>query len=127
MTQADWEDILGYRLGKIKRVLDKKAEQYALDGDRLSQFRSAARMRDTTLPQALWGMAMKHLVSVQDIVDGRLEPTPLLVSEKIGDLINYLILLEAVLAETINFKGQYCYEMDRLDEEDRNHIQKGIE
>ena len=44
-------------------------------------------------------MAQKHLVSVMDLVHGKLKSEPVMVDEKIGDMINYLILLEAVLKE----------------------------
>jgi len=36
-----------------------------------------------------------------DLVEGRLNPTLGNINEKIGDMINYLILLEAVLKEPI--------------------------
>jgi hypothetical protein len=39
----------------------------------------------------------KHLVSIKDIVSDNVPITDQLVSEKIGDVINYLILLEAML------------------------------
>ena len=53
--------------------------------------------------KALVGMLAKHLVSILDIVDAipKQIPTPALVEEKIGDAVNYLILLEALLKERI--------------------------
>jgi hypothetical protein len=51
------------------------------------------------MQEALWGMALKHLISVMDLVAGRLPASKATVDEKVGDLINYLILLEAVFAE----------------------------
>jgi hypothetical protein len=62
----------------------------------------AGLISGSTPEKALWGLAMKHLVSIVDIVDG-LEagrvPAVALSDEKLGDMINYLILLEALLAE----------------------------
>jgi len=52
---------------------------------------------DETPERALWGMAKKHLVSVTDLIHGRAEVTPERIDEKIGDMINYLILLEGLL------------------------------
>ena len=52
--------------------------------------------------KALIGMLAKHLVSVLDMVDsfGKEDlPTTSFIDEKIGDSINYLILLEAMLKE----------------------------
>lgn len=48
-------------------------------------------------------MLVKHWVSIEDVViDERLSSAPpdhAMIDEKIGDAINYLILLEAVLKE----------------------------
>lgn len=86
-------------LVRIERILGQKAGEYAQDGDRLFNFRLAAKINGQTMPQALWGMATKHLVSVMDLVEGRLQPTPEIVEEKCTDLVNYIILLSAVLYE----------------------------
>ena len=68
-------------------------------GDRLYNFKRAAEISQTTPQKALIGMFLKHLVSVFDLADGKLESTPAMVNEKVGDAINYLILLEAILKE----------------------------
>ena len=99
MNTEEFDKILNYRLEAIGNVIGMKSREYAQGGDRLFNFRSAARINGCTMEQALWGMATKHLVSVQDLVEGRLDPDPEMVNEKIGDMINYLILLEAVLKE----------------------------
>lgn len=99
MNSQTFETLLDYRLKMAKKILGEKAKQYASEEDRLQQFKAAARIMGNTQAQALWGMAMKHLVSVQDLVAGRLKPTPNLVDEKIGDMINYLILLDAIFTE----------------------------
>jgi len=44
-------------------------------------------------------MMVKHLVSVFDLIEGRIPTSQEMIDEKIGDMINYLILLEAVLKE----------------------------
>ena len=100
MTHDEFETILKERLGKIQSVLGSKAKEYAQNGDRLYNFRLAATINETTMEKALWGMATKHLVSVMDLVEGRLSITEPMVNEKIGDMINYLILLEAVFKES---------------------------
>lgn len=97
MEISRFEDLLKRRLEKIEAVLGTKAKEYAMGGDRLHNFKTAAAMGQTTPEKALWGMAMKHLVSVTDLIEGRLKNTEAMADEKIGDLINYLILLEAVL------------------------------
>jgi hypothetical protein len=99
MTPENFDQLLQRRLTKCQEVLGSKAGEYAYNGDRLHNFRVAAQMNNEPMAKALWGMATKHLVSVQDLVKGLLAPTQHNVDEKIGDMINYLILLEAVLQE----------------------------
>jgi len=100
MNTEEFNAILESRLSSIKQVLGNKAKEYAV-GDRLYNFKRAAEIQRTTPQQALAGMFMKHLVSVLDLVEGSLPPTEYMVNEKIGDAINYLILLEAILKETV--------------------------
>lgn len=99
MDNKDFNEILKARQRAIHNTLGMKEKEYAHGGDRLHNFKVAARMNGVTVSEALWGMATKHLVSVTDLVVGNLKPTPDMVNEKIGDMINYLILLEAVLWE----------------------------
>ena len=99
MNAEKFEEIVGKRLELVNSIFLHKAKEYALGGDRLHNFKVASRISGDTVAKALWGMAMKHLVSVTDLVDGLLEPTEEMVNEKVGDMINYLILLEAVLKE----------------------------
>lgn len=101
MKTETFEVILKARIEQIQKVLGAKAKEYALGGDRLHNFKTAAAIARSTAPKALWGMAMKHLVSVVDLVEERLPVTEYFVNEKIGDLINYLILLEAALLEPL--------------------------
>jgi hypothetical protein len=96
-SHDDFNVFLQAWLVRIKSILGQKAGEYAQDGDRLFNFRLAAKINGHTMPQALWGMATKHLVSVMDLVEGRLQPTPEIVEEKCTDLVNYIILLSAVL------------------------------
>lgn len=105
MTGAQFDDILSMRIDKIRTVLSSKATEYASSSDRLHNFKRAAALSGRTTAQALVGMWTKHLVSVLDIVDedahyaGPLPISRAFIDEKIGDAINYLILLEAILIE----------------------------
>jgi len=99
MKNKEFEKILKTSIDKIQSTLGAKADEYAMNGDRLYNFKIASRMNGNTPQEALWGMAMKHLVSVKDLVTGQLKNTEHMVDEKCIDLINYLILLIAVLAE----------------------------
>lgn len=102
MNTEKFESIVARRQELIEKVLRQKGQEYASDIDRLHNFKKAAAVNGITPERALWGFATKHLVSVIDIIDGldsEKIPTPELVDEKIGDMINYLILLEVVIRE----------------------------
>lgn len=106
MTKDHFNQILEARLEKTKKVLYAKADEYARE-DRLHNFKRGAKVRGNGRTQAevCLDYLTKHLVSVLDLVDdcaaGRLEKVALLKDEKIGDAINYLILLEAIFDEEL--------------------------
>ena len=102
MNAKDFDKIVGARLNWCEKTLCAKGDEYARDGDRLWNFKVAARKRDCHPAQALAGMMVKHTVSVDDIIDGLAKgivPPRELVAEKIGDSINYLLLLEGLIEE----------------------------
>ena len=102
MNQKEFDALLNQRLAKIKDILQSKGTGYSFNNDRLHNFKVAARITGESSPQALWGMALKHLVSMEDLIKGRLENTRGNVDEKLGDMINYLILLEALFEDIRN-------------------------
>lgn len=98
----EWlEDITNH----MKSTLGSKAEDYAdlaLD-DRMHNFKRAALQRNTTPETALFGMLNKHWISLLDLLDdidsGKPCPSKEYVREKLGDIRNYLVLLEVLLHE----------------------------
>lgn len=117
MNSKNFDELVKRRTGLINKVLASKGEEYSRNGERLWNFKEAAKVTGQTDVQAAWGMAMKHLVSVMDMIDqvGTATVESLedqrycqvsvknfsrdYVDEKIGDLINYLILIEALIVE----------------------------
>lgn len=100
-STEQFSDIINFRLKKIVEVLEKKNAEYGRKENRLYNFSEAARYKRTTVPDIIWNrFALKHLISVNDLVEDVGNGVKLsedLVDEKIGDLINYLILLEISL------------------------------
>ena len=106
--------MLEERIKKTRAVLDSKNKEYASDIDKLHNFRRASGMLQCSPEYALVGMWTKHIISLLDIVD-KINKADIemgnnfvckpddvtipLVEEKIGDAINYLILLEALIKE----------------------------
>lgn len=105
MTHKDFEIVLNRRIEKIMNVLAKKAQEYSFSDDRLHNFKRAAAMQATTPEKALIGMLAKHMVSIMDMVDdiqrGKYHGIPAW-DEKIGDAVNYLLLLEGLIDERNN-------------------------
>jgi hypothetical protein len=105
MKEKEFEQILQQRLKKIEETLGNKAKEYAAEGDKLHNFNVGARMTGQIRERVLWGFALKHYISFMDILDdmelGKL-PSEGMVDEKIGDLINYLVLVEASIKDKIN-------------------------
>lgn len=87
-------------MNHCKDVLLDKHEEYASNEDDFHNFNSAAVLQDVTPEQALIGMMDKHVVSVHDFVQeaakGREIPLDSW-KEKIGDNINYLLILWAMV------------------------------
>ena len=104
MQSKDFDVVVERRLELINKILLTKRAEYAPEGgDRLHNFNRAAEMLRCTKEKALVGMWTKHIISLLDIVDNveKKPPSLELIEEKIGDSINYLILLEAMLKERI--------------------------
>ena len=103
MNQEDFNKLLEERIERTRLTLNAKAVEYASGYDRLYNFKEAGRKLNVTPEKALQGMKIKHDVSVDDLI--RLaggcpdKLTEEIINEKIGDSINYLILLEALLKE----------------------------
>ena len=104
MTNEQLNQVVDERCKLIKSILIEKAIQYAR-GDRLSNFKKIAAFRNKEPEEALMGLVVKHIVALDDFV----QDLPHTVmqrdqwKEKIGDIINYMILLEAIVDERFSF------------------------
>jgi hypothetical protein len=105
MTEDQFDKLVTARLNATRQTLIIKGKEYRRNNDPLHNFNVAAQLGNTTREKALWGFALKHYVSFMDIlndIEKNNLPTEELISEKIGDLINYLILCEASIKDKIN-------------------------
>ena len=98
-----FDAILKSRLAKTEQILASKAKEYAGAKDLFHNFRVAGMLLGVTPEKALLGMMAKHIVSVVDMVNGSTaaKVTPEMIDEKIGDSINYMILLEGMMKQRI--------------------------
>lgn len=105
MNRTKFNQIVDRRIELTRNVLQKKGAEYASNTNVFENFEKAKHpARVDSREAALWGMAMKHFVSIGDMVqDTESNPRvvfhPNYIEEKIGDMINYLILLEGMLKE----------------------------
>jgi hypothetical protein len=101
MTREDFSNRVEKRIDLVRQTLLTKHKEYAADDNVFRNFDEAAGglSLHSTSAEVLWSYMTKHLVSIKDIVSDNVPVTNGIVSEKIGDVINYLILLEAMLNE----------------------------
>ena len=101
MTTEKFNEIIHEQISRCEATLCKKADEYATE-DRLHNFKQAAALQKCKPETALAGMMCKHTVSVYDMLkgveEGKHYPVELW-DEKIGDSINYLLLLAAMIRE----------------------------
>lgn len=98
MTPEHFEQVFDDQMIRCRSTLSVKADEYATS-DRLHNFKVAAKLQNTTERDALCGMMAKHIVSVFDLCrQEELASIPVW-NEKIGDALNYLFLLRAVIEE----------------------------
>jgi hypothetical protein len=102
MTNDEFvNNIVNNRLFLTEKTLGKKADEYA-HGDRLSNFKKAAGLLGTTPEAALFGFVAKHIIALSDFVadlsEGKNQSLERW-TEKTGDIICYMILLEALVIE----------------------------
>ena len=98
MKKEDFTKRVEKRIDLIRQSLVTKHKEYASDDNVFKNFEDAAEgiSLHSSPEEVLWSYMTKHLVSLKDIViTGGAKPKA--VSEKIGDIINYMILLEAML------------------------------
>lgn len=99
MIPSDFDAIVEKTLANCQATLCDKGKEYSRNGDRLWNFKVAAAMQRCSPERALWGMAMKHIVSLQDIIEYPDRVDEGTFYEKAGDAINYILLLAGLMEE----------------------------
>lgn len=98
MNAEEFNTIVNDTLLKCTETLCSKSKEYSTDKDKLHNFKTAAQIQNITPIQALAGMMCKHTVSVYDMCQGGTYSADMW-DEKIGDSINYLLLLRALVQD----------------------------
>ena len=104
MTPERFQEVVKELQTMTIDILAKKAIEYSRNDNRFHNFIAAGRRLGCDPIVALVGMKEKHSVSLadmlEDLKDGKL-PTRVMLDEKFGDEINYLILEYAMFRERI--------------------------
>ena len=99
MTNEEFAIEVDKSVSRSKYILIKKEVEYSRDNDRLRQFHHAGSAQGIPAPQALMGIAMKHVTSLADMVKHPSAYSLNKFDEKIADLRNYTFLLDALLRD----------------------------
>ena len=104
MNDEEFENVVLEQHEQSLSVLCAKAKEYSKDGDRFHNFKIAGRKRGVQPHDALDGMRIKHVVSIEDMWDNidthKALPTGEMIDEKFGDVINYYLLEKGMMLET---------------------------
>lgn len=106
MNHQEFNKIVEEFLDQTEKVLVRKEGEYSLDADRFSFFKRMAQIENCTPEEALEHCMSKHITSLLDMIQSGKKFTKQQYHEKLGDLVNYCILLYGLLADT----GMYAEE-----------------
>ena len=96
MNQEEFKIIISDREESCRATLDHKGTIYSTDNDRLHNFVDVGAMNNVSSQEALWGMVSKHIIATKDMAKSGEVPTKKWIDEYLGDIHNYMYLLEAI-------------------------------
>lgn len=100
MNAEEFDTFLEETFERIRLVLASKGNEYVANDakSRFHNFDISAAFKSESSEQALWGFVTKQLVSLSDMVKCDSTSYPIdLWDEKLGDVINYMILLRGIV------------------------------
>lgn len=103
MTSADFNKIVEAETERIKSVLIKKQAEYNLTDDRFDSFKHGAGITGWTPEQVLLGYLTKHIASIIEMINSKKSFPKELWEEKIGDYLNYGLLLRGLIEDQNKF------------------------
>ena len=101
MTQEDFDVLVNKRLAECKKVLAGKSGMYASKKDRLHNFKLGGILVRQTPEQYAMELVTKHIVAIFDKLVNKEVMDADFISEKVGDIINYMLLIEALNQEKL--------------------------
>ena len=102
MQLDKFKNLLQHIYRRTDETFDIKRDEYANDVDVFKSLKNGTAFSFQSEPeQVAWNYLAKHLESIQSILSKLPdeEPSVELINEKLGDAINYLIIIEGLLRE----------------------------
>jgi len=102
MQLDKFKSLLQHIYRRTDETFDIKRDEYANDVDVFKSLKNGTAFSFQSEPeQVAWNYLAKHLESIQSILSKLPdeEPSVELINEKLGDAINYLIIIEGLLRE----------------------------
>ena len=104
MTTERFNQVIEEQIQRCKDTLIKKGDEYATE-DRLHNFHAGAGLCQRSPEEVCVSFMLKHIVSIYDMCrdasQGKTHPQAVW-DEKLGDAINYMLLLSAVVREKVD-------------------------
>ena len=106
-AEQQFEDVVTDTLKQCQDTMLIKGREYRRNNNPFHNFDKGVEISGQIREEVIWGFALKHFISIQDIRsdlrEGKL-PSEELLNEKYGDMINYLLIEKASIAARI--KGE---------------------
>tara|TARA_R100001463_G_scaffold61900_1_gene114765 strand:+ start:1343 stop:1660 length:318 start_codon:yes stop_codon:yes gene_type:complete len=102
MKIKEFKKLLENTFEKSRKTYDHKMNEYATDLDVFQSFKLGVGFSFQDTPEGVaWNYACKHFESIKNIISKVSDevPTDELLDEKIGDAINYLIIIKGLIKE----------------------------
>lgn len=105
MTNKTFYDLMNETFEQAKAIAKSKGEDYTKgSADALANFKEGGQSLGIDPEKVCWIFMNKHYQAITNYVrtGGKSESEP--ISERIKDLINYLVLLQAIITESNELK-----------------------
>lgn len=105
MNRDRFFELTEYIADRSISMLESKGEEYSKEDNKLHNFDVGAKITGKLREEVLLGFLLKHQISLLDIIEDikvNKLPSRELIDSKLGDIINYHILLEASIIDRID-------------------------
>lgn len=104
MKESEFDKVVRDTVNNCVETLVVKGKEYRRNNNPFHNFDKGVEITGLTREEVIWGFALKHYISIQDIksdLKKGISPSLEMVNEKYGDLINYLLIEKASIVDKI--------------------------